>query len=194
VGYSAVLPNGGLKRANPPKGSGFAAYPVLTECAAVGDDAMRFKPSPELIERLRQHKPGGVADEVMSEHNAFVLDLGMGPAFYLRLDGQIFVDERWWDGEKVREATEDESVCGLVCGAHKTGIQELLDLIPLPPPEGKPCQRCNGSRWASSPAKDDEGNEIRFVCPRCWGRGWHVEQEDAPDERRFGQRKSSARS
>ena len=134
---------------------------------------MRFNLSTQLIEKLRERNPGGhVAEEVMSTHNAFVLDLGLGPAHYLTLDGQVLVDERWFFGARVREATDDEAISALVAGARKTGVQELLSLIPDPPPRSTACPRCNGSRWATLGLKDVSGGEVRVVCATCSGRGW----------------------
>jgi hypothetical protein len=78
---------------------------------------MRYVLSQELVQRLLERKLGGVyADSVLSEYNAVILTLGMGPAFYLTLDGQVLIDERWWFGDQVREATEDEAITGIVIG------------------------------------------------------------------------------
>ena len=134
---------------------------------------MKFDVPPVLVEKLRRRKPGGdYADVAMREHNAFVLDLGMGPAMYLRLDGQVLIDERWWFGDAVREATDDEAITALVSGSAKTGIAELLDLIPPPPPDARPCSTCKGSRWVTLPILDVHGKEGRYVCRHCAGRGW----------------------
>lgn len=134
---------------------------------------MKFAPSAALIDKLKRRKPGGVfADEVMSEHNAFVLGLGMGPACYLRLDGQVLVDERWWFGDSVRDATDDEAIAAIAWAFHKMGISELLALIPAPAPGSERCARCEGARLVTFGVKDVHGKETLFVCPDCSGRGW----------------------
>ena len=64
------------------------------------------------------------------EHDAFCLDGGLGPAFYLTTQGLVLRDGVGWDDEPVREAPDAEAVQALVVGAKKTGIRDLLDLLP----------------------------------------------------------------
>lgn len=107
-------------------------------------------------------------DEVENEHDAFLLDPGMGPMIYLTADGRILFDERSWDGKPLREAQSDEVVSALVVGAKKTGIAGLLELLPSRPHDGLQCPKCHGSRWARLvPTFEPE-----FVCLLCGGLGW----------------------
>jgi hypothetical protein len=112
-----------------------------------------------------------VTMEVEDEHDAFLLDPGMGPMMFLTADGRVLRDGRSWDGEALREATDDEAIATLVVGAEKTGIAALLGLIPPSPAEGMPCARCEGLRMAE-PAP---GAGFHIICTQCWGRGWVVQ-------------------
>lgn len=144
---------------------------------------MRYVLRQEVLDKLLERKPGGVcAAGVLAEYNALILTLGMGPAVYLTLDGRVLIDERWWFGDDVREATEDEAISGIVVGAKVTGIQELLELVPPRPPEADACGQCSGARWWTLPVKDVHGNTCEIVCSACWGRGWSVQRRNTPDE------------
>lgn len=108
-------------------------------------------------------------DEVEVAHDAFLIDPGMGPMIYLSADGRVLEDGRSWDGAELRELTsEDEIIAALVVGANKTGIEELLTLIPAAPPEATQCPRCQGARRAAL----IPGQETLFICTMCHGRGW----------------------
>lgn len=165
---------------------------------------MRFPPDDDLLaalERWRDARRAGIAlraegatsggpfdqfargvvagmceleDEVSREHDAFLLDPGLGPMTYLTADGRVLLDFRTVDsrtgwGDEVREATEDEAIGALVVGARKTGIARLLDLIPAAPEGGRECPGCRGERLAS-PAPGMQ----KFICNECMGRGWVV--------------------
>jgi hypothetical protein len=103
-------------------------------------------------------------DEVEHEHDAFLLDPGMGPMAYLTADGRVLLDMRSWDGDSIREATDDEAIAVLVVGAKKTSIVRLLDLIPTNPSDALVCAMCSGTRWYAF-------LEHRVVCLLCSGRG-----------------------
>lgn len=113
-----------------------------------------------------------IQEEVEGEHDAFLLDPGMGPMSFLTSAGRILVDGRNWDGEVLREATEEEAIGALVVGAEKTGIRTLLDLVPSRPMDGSTCPMCSGARRAKLyPAEPLP----RMVCLLCRGRGWVVQ-------------------
>jgi hypothetical protein len=107
-------------------------------------------------------------DEVETEHDAFLLDPGMGPMVYLTADGRILEDYRGWDGEGISEVTGARANAALVAGAHKTKITALLDLIAKAPEGGAVCPKCRGARLAE-PAP---GYGIELPCDRCECRGW----------------------
>ena len=106
--------------------------------------------------------------EVEDKHDAFLLDPGMGPMLFITADGRVLTDGRSWDGEELREATDDEAVGALVVGAKKTKIQALLALIPSASDGGLTCPMCDGRRSAEPVA--GFGHEL--VCLLCMGRGW----------------------
>jgi hypothetical protein len=114
--------------------------------------------------------------EVEEEHDAFLLDPGMGPMIYLTGDGRVLVDGRTWDGTALREANDDEAIAGLVTGAEKTGVSELLELLPGRPEDGQSCPKCGGGRRA----EPVPGCGFRVVCVLCRGRGWVA--QGTPDE------------
>ena len=144
----------------------------------------RVNALPQTIQRLVSHKnpdPSQAAEgfvagmdavtvEVEDEHDAFLLDPGMGPLMFLTADGRVLRDGRTWDGETLREATDDEAISALVVGAKKTGIAGLLELIPSCPSEGSQCANCQGRRMAELVP----GAGFEVICTRCSGRGWYT--------------------
>ncbi len=86
--------------------------------------------------------------EVEEKHDAFLLDAGMGPMTYITSNGRVLLDFRTWDGEPLREACDsDEETACIVVGAKKTGIEELLQLLPSCPADASVCPKCSGARW-----------------------------------------------
>lgn len=74
---------------------------------------MRFSIAPLLLEQLRAMQAlRGYTDDVIEENDVYLLDPGLGPAFYLTADGRVLVDMRDWDRGPIREATETESPTG----------------------------------------------------------------------------------
>jgi hypothetical protein len=111
----------------------------------------------------------GLQDEVERDHDAFLLDPGMGPMVYITASGRVLIDGRTWDGEALREATDDEGVAAVAAGAGTTGITGLIALIPPCPDDGMICPMCHGSRWFQI-----QGSAT-IVCPLCRGRSWAVQ-------------------
>ncbi|WP_437328905.1 hypothetical protein [Sorangium sp. So ce381] len=106
--------------------------------------------------------------EVEDKYDAFLLDPGMGPMTYLTSDGRVLEDLRGWDGDEIVEVGGLHAHSALIVGARKTGIAELLELIPKPPPGSSACSKCNGKRVAE-PAP---GFGIELPCDACDARGW----------------------
>jgi hypothetical protein len=130
--------------------------------------------NPDVKRAANQYVRGmeDIQSEVENEHDAFLLDPGMGPMLFLTAAGRILVDGRNWDGEVLREATEDEAISALVVGAQKTGIGGLLELIPSRPTDGSTCPMCFGSRRA----EPVPGASLpKMICLLCRGRGWVVQ-------------------
>jgi hypothetical protein len=114
--------------------------------------------------------------QVEDQFDAFLLDPGMGPMLYLTADGRIINDNRTWDGGEIEvEMSLDNAICALVAGAKKTGISELLGLIPLLS-SGATCPKCLGTRWVTI----DPSVDFKIICVVCFGRG-------EVDERLLGQ-------
>lgn len=117
--------------------------------------------SPELLAKLSALRDARGADEVEREHDAFLIDPGLG-AIWLTRDGRILWDDIGPEG--ILEVTSDNDVItSLVAGAKKTGLTELLELIPPAPADAVVCPECDGTRW---------GKRIKVVCLLCRGRGW----------------------
>ncbi len=110
---------------------------------------------------------------VEDQHDAFLLDPGMGPMAYLTSDGRVLWDERSWDGDEVHEVSGHEALATIVVGAKKTGITELLSLLPPAPDGASLCPKCDGERWATVAP----GAGPRLVCLLCGGRGWAMPAE-----------------
>lgn len=58
---------------------------------------------------------------IEDEHDAFLLDPGMGPMTYLTSDGRVLWDNRTWDGDDISEVSGDDAMATIVVGAKKTG-------------------------------------------------------------------------
>jgi hypothetical protein len=128
---------------------------------------MRFVLPPSLLGELQAWRASRPPDRVEGAHDAFCLDPGMGPAFFLTSDGRVLVDGTCWDDTPIREASEAEAFASIVVGARKTGLVGLLDLLPAHPDGAPTCTRCHGGRYASLTP-----DLPPFVCPDCHGLGW----------------------
>ena len=134
---------------------------------------MRFPVPLEILDKLRVVRDArAYIDEIEEREDAFLLDPGLGPSAYLTADGRVLIDPRDYDAEPLREATEDEAISYLVVGARKTGVGELLALLPAPAPGSKKCARCEGRRWVRLSVQDEENPSFAVVCGDCSGRGW----------------------
>jgi len=122
--------------------------------------------SPELLAKLRAHRDRRTMDNIERKHDAFLIDPGMG-AIWLTSDGRILWEDDIMDADSVREITEENHVItSLVSGARKTGISELLDLLPAQPGDAITCPMCNGTRyWRPT-------DTTNFVCWLCSGCSW----------------------
>jgi hypothetical protein len=125
---------------------------------------------PLLAELRAWRAKRGAHDKIEEEHDAFCLDGGLGPGWYVTADGRVLRDGAGWDDEPLREATESEAFRAIAVGLKKTGINGLLALLPAQPSGGATCARCDGGRFtAVAPDSDDPA---RIVCPACSGLGW----------------------
>jgi hypothetical protein len=131
---------------------------------------MLFTIPEPLLAELRVWRAGRPRDPVEKEHDAFCLDPGLGPAWFLTSDGRVLVDGTCWDGEPLREATDAEACQTIVVGARKLGMAGLIALLPARPQMSRTCGRCDGERYASVLPGCAEAP--RFICQECNGLGW----------------------
>src|SRR6185436_10923397 len=89
-----------------------------------------FQVPADLLERLQGLRASRPADAIEREHDAFLLDPGVGPPTYLAADGRILWDDDMWGVEPTR----GEAYAAIVVGARKTGVRDLLRLLPPRPP------------------------------------------------------------
>ena len=131
---------------------------------------MRLSLPESLLRQLRRSPMATQAPSPLGEYGeAFLLDLGLGPICYLTAAGQVVIDFSDWDDRPgLRVADEDDTVRYLVVGARKTGINDLVLLLPPRPPDGSVCPRCQGGRWCTLPTQPP----AEIVCISCSGRGW----------------------
>jgi hypothetical protein len=113
----------------------------------------------DLLEQLRNLRASRPADEIESTHDAFLLDPGLGPPTYLAADGRILWDDDSWGVEPTR----GEAYAAIVVGARKTGLRDLLRLLPPRPPGTPDCGECNGT-----------GRLAAGLCSACRGVGWRA--------------------
>jgi hypothetical protein len=106
--------------------------------------------------------------ELEVAHDAFLLDPGMGPMLYLTADGRVLEDSRGWDGDSVVELDGEKANAAIVIGARKTGIVELLELLPAPPKGSTTCPKCRGTRMC----EPVPGFGAEHPCTACGSRGW----------------------
>ncbi|HUJ24898.1 MAG TPA: hypothetical protein VLW85_02690 [Myxococcales bacterium] len=118
--------------------------------------------SKSLLSELRARKDEPDA-AVARWGEAFLLDPGLDPALWLLADGRVVVDERAL-GNDIHEASDEEAIGAIVVGTSKTGVHDLLTLLPTRPPHATECARCGGNGWVPL------GRDL--VCPKCHGAGW----------------------
>jgi hypothetical protein len=136
---------------------------------------MRLQLSPDLLQMLRSKRASLPTDDLLIKYDAFMLDPGLGPTFILAADGRVLVDGSCWDGSPVREASDEEAIQAIVVGAKKSGIPQLLTLLPTRPSDAQECARCCGKRFA--PIVEHHPPDARvptIVCPACSGLGWRA--------------------
>jgi hypothetical protein len=136
---------------------------------------MRFSLSDSLIAKLEtlraRYNRWAEEMELINRENAFMLSPGMGYAYYLTADGRVLSDGSDWDGQPVREATDDEAIAAIVFAAKRSGTEDLLKLLPPKPESAVTCPGCHGTRWGAA-FTDHLGRPGQLVCPICSGRGW----------------------
>jgi hypothetical protein len=130
---------------------------------------VRFSIPGAILAKLRTvREDRRIVDDIVEREDAFLLDGGLGPGAYLTADGRILLDFRWDEGP-VREATDDEATSYIVVGAKKSGLAELLDLLPPRPPRASTCARCDGQRWIAFGTVVGTNDPGQVVCWDCSG-------------------------
>jgi hypothetical protein len=148
----------------------------LLNGGTLGGRAMRFRLSDDVLHALRQAQPDRWGDPLLREHDAFMLDPGMGPALILTTDGRVLEDGTCWDGTPVKEVTDDGALEAIVIGFRKTGVSALLELLPPRPAIASDCPRCHGDRFAPPHVEGASAEQLAqfppFICTFCHGLGW----------------------
>jgi len=129
-----------------------------------------FEPSPQLLAALREQRRLRGTDDIMETHDAFMLDPGLGPPVYLSSDGRVVWDDDGWGVA----GTRAEAFASILAGVKKTGILELLSLLPPRVEASVDCGECSASGWfdAHGQLQDINGRPFSFVCMKCAGLGW----------------------
>jgi hypothetical protein len=148
---------------------------------------MRFGIPVHLLRVLRAWRAARPSDALLVEHDAFMLDPGLGPALILTADGRVLIDGTCWDNTPIREATDGEASEAIVIGARKTGIAALLELLPPRPAGAKDCPRCLGARFAKPFVQGASAAQLEelpsFICSVCHGLGWEFDLGDTSEDR-----------
>jgi hypothetical protein len=129
-----------------------------------------FEPSTQLVAALREQRRVRGTDDMMQTYDAFMLDPGLGPAVYLSSDGRIVWDDDGWGVP----GTRADAFASILAGVKKTGIAELLALLPPRTTEAIDCPHCAATGWfdAHGQLKDVNGRLFSVVCMKCAGLGW----------------------
>ncbi len=156
--------------------------PATAERPAAPAGRLRVTLPDSLLVELRARRERRADDPFEREHDAHCLDVGLGTAWYLTLDGRILGNGSDWDECPVTEATYVQACQAIVVGADRTGIAQLLDLLPARPEGALRCRTCWGRRFTRIvPASPDSP---RMVCVACNGLGWSVFAGQAIDAER----------
>jgi len=130
-----------------------------------------FEVPSDLLARLQNLRAGRAADDIERTYDAFLLDPGVGPPTYLAADGRILWDDDMWGVEPTR----GEAYAAIVVGARKTGVRDLLKLLPPRPPSAASCGECGGSgRFKVGGATLGDEQPSSLLCPTCRGIGWRA--------------------
>ena len=126
-----------------------------------------FELPADLLEQLRNLRASRPVDAIERAHDAFLLDPGLGPPTYLAADGRILWDDTddFWGVQPTRS----EAYVAIVVGARKTGVRDLLRLLPPRPPGTPNCPECNGAGQFAA-----DTMQLEVVCSACRGIGWRA--------------------
>src|SRR4051812_42581644 len=137
---------------------------------------MRFNIPDHILVALRESQPDRMRDPLLREHDAFMLDPGLGPDLILTTDGRVLEDGTSWDGTPIRETTDNGALEAIVMGFKKTGLAALLELLPPRPATASDCPQCLGNRFApphvEGATPEQLGRFRRYICTSCHGLGW----------------------
>lgn len=124
--------------------------------------------SPEALAATFLGAMNSMQREVEDKYDAFLLDPGMGPMTYITRDGRVLWDMRSFQGDDIREVHDGDAFASVAVGARKTGIAELLSILPSAPANASPCPKCQGTRSADIVP----GAGHVMICVLCNGLGW----------------------
>jgi len=127
-------------------------------------------PPNDLLDKLskaRQER-GIEPDDIERKFSGFILDPGLGPAVYLAADGRVVWDG-WYEWTEAAPTIRN-AYMSVVVGASKTGVTDLLKLLPPRPPDAIDCSACGTTGWTD--LVDADGKPFQIVCHKCAGLGW----------------------
>ena len=129
-----------------------------------------FETTPKLLAALPEHRRLRGGDEITEKFDAFMLDSGLGPPAYLSSDGRVVWDD---DGWRV-VGTRADAIASVLAGVRKTGILDLVSLLPPRAPMSVDCAECDATGWfdAHGQFQDVNGRPFSVVCMTCAGLGW----------------------
>lgn len=129
-----------------------------------------FAPTVRCLEALQRRRERCAGDDITARYDAFMLDPGLGPPVYLSSDGRII----WDDDIRGVVGTRGEAFSALAAGCKRTGVVELLELIPPRPVASADCSECAAAGWFDfhGRLKDTSGTAFSVVCMKCAGLGW----------------------
>lgn len=131
---------------------------------------MKVALSFDLLRSLETLRADRGRDDIEVRHDAFMLFGGLGTAVYLTRSGEFLALSNFDTSDGLREATDSEATSALVICARRTGMEELLSLLPARPDGSTTCTECSGSRWSPLRSSDDKWPVV--VCTSCSGLGW----------------------
>ena len=139
-----------------------------------------FNVSDELVRKLEEAGAGDrIQDPVKGPLDVFLLDPGLGPATFLTRDGCVVWEDDWGVAPIMTQA-----YAAIIVGAKKTGVRELLDLLPVRSDACEDCGECRGSGWLElgAGATETSGLPFRIVCTKCGGLGFRRDVAQLPAE------------
>ncbi|HRH44303.1 MAG TPA: hypothetical protein PKY82_21900 [Pyrinomonadaceae bacterium] len=119
----------------------------------------------KLVPKLRELQTKDLRDKEVESEDVVLMFGGLGDPMYLTFDGRVIILD-WMDESPPREAkTLKEATIAIVIGAKIRNCPELLNLLPLRPPDSINCAKCEKG-WIKCT------DNFTIICHDCGGLGW----------------------